>query len=597
MLVIGDYQVTKELGKGPFGTVYSAEHRYLKTPCIVKVFPKQLADDPEFVKRFEKELHLLAHIEHPHFVKIYNASFKEGIFYFAAESIVDLKGNSVDLDYYLGSRKKALSENEIMDLVVQIAGALAFLHSKPYGEKRRCHWGVKPSNILIDLSGGAPCVKLADVGMMQLLGPAFVLTQNYLSLAQSLGAGDLMHGEKSPLLNALVEKLPHLHSNCAAAYTFLAPELRCSDSATTVADERADIYSLGILIYYLLAGCLPEGAFPLPSQCRKSLKKDWDSVIHKALHPDPSKRSQSVNELMQILETGPLEVTQPRVSLKPVIKPQELVRPSFDEDPGAIFQTETTVARYIPKPAEYKEIEPIPADMVIIPGGTYFRGSNHGGRDELPRHTVRLSSFAMDVHPVTNEQFLCFLEVLGGEKNAQNNDIIRLRDSRIKKTAGKFTIESGYARHPVVGVTWYGAVAYAKWVGKRLPTEAEWEIAASGGKEENNFPTGASIERSHANFFSSDTTAVMSYPPQGFGLYDMAGNVYEWCQDWYDYHYYDISVQEPEDPKGPQQGVYRVLRGGCWKSLIEDMRCGHRHRNNPGTMTGTYGFRCAADVS
>jgi formylglycine-generating enzyme required for sulfatase activity len=178
-----------------------------------------------------------------------------------------------------------------------------------------------------------------------------------------------------------------------------------------------------------------------------------------------------------------------------------------------------------------------------------------------------------------------------------NNDMIRLRDSRIKRSAGRVNIESGYAKHPVVGVSWYGALAYAKWVGKRLPTEAEWEIAAMGGMEENIYPSGKEIEKSHANFFSSDTTIVMSYGPNGYGLFDMAGNVYEWCQDWYEFHYYDTSIQEPQDPKGPLQGNYRVLRGGCWKSLKDDLRCSHRHRNNPGTMNGTYGFRCAADVA
>ncbi len=214
----------------------------------------------------------------------------------------------------------------------------------------------------------------------------------------------------------------------------------------------------------------------------------------------------------------------------------------------------------------------------------------------MPRHSVHLNSYAIDIHPVTNEQFVRFLEVMGGEKDHNKNDIIRLRESRIKRSGGKLLVESGYTKHPVVGVTWYGAVAYAKWVGKRLPTEAEWEVAANGGLEDCIFPTGKNIERSQANFFSSDTTAVMSYAPNNYGIYDLAGNVYEWCQDWYDYHYYDHSLQEPDDPKGPAQGVYRILRGGCWKSLKEDLRCAHRHRNNPGTVNGTYGFRCAADV-
>jgi formylglycine-generating enzyme required for sulfatase activity len=328
-------------------------------------------------------------------------------------------------------------------------------------------------------------------------------------------------------------------------------------------------------------------------------------VIIQCLQADPQKRPVG---LLQVLE----EVYPPKAQeavkkntpaakaaspeLKPVLKAGELVRPSFDADPAAIFQVETTVARYQPQPTEHKEIEPLLTEMVVIPGGMFSQGSLNGGRDEIPRHDIRLSSFAMDVHPVTNEQFVRFLEAMGGEKDVNNNDMIRLRDSRIKRSGGKLTIESGYAKHPVVGVAWYGAIAYAKWIGKRLPTEAEWEVAAAAGKEEYTYPTGINIERSQANFFSSDTTSVMSYPAQGYGLYDMAGNVYEWCQDWYGFHYYDISVQEPDDPSGPLQGVYRVLRGGCWKSLKEDLRCAHRHRNNPGTMNGTYGFRCVADV-
>lgn len=224
-----------------------------------------------------------------------------------------------------------------------------------------------------------------------------------------------------------------------------------------------------------------------------------------------------------------------------------------------------------------------------------MRGAQNGSRDEVPRHSVTLNSFAIDIHPVTNEQFVRFLEVMGGEKDGNNNDIIRLKDSRIKRSCGKIMIESGYAKHPVVGITWYGAYAYSKWIGKRLPTEVEWEVAAMG-PEATLYPSGNDIDHKLANFFSSDTTPVMSFPSSAYGIYDMSGNVYEWCQDWYSYNYYETSIQEPDNPKGPPQGVYRVLRGGCWKSLKEDLRCAHRHRNNPGTFNKTYGFRCAADV-
>jgi formylglycine-generating enzyme required for sulfatase activity len=292
------------------------------------------------------------------------------------------------------------------------------------------------------------------------------------------------------------------------------------------------------------------------------------------------------------------ETKQPAAltTLKPNLQMSQLERPQTNLDPGAVFQINSSVKTYNPERKEVANIKPLLTDMIVIPGGSFYRGSQDGNRDEMPRHQIALVSFAIDIHPVTNEQFVRFLEVMGGEKDSNHNDIIRLRDSRIKRSGGKLSIESGYAKHPVVGVTWYGAVAYARWIGKRLPTEAEWEIAARGGRENALYPTGEDIEKTQANFFSSDTTAVMSYAANGYGLYDMAGNVYEWCHDWYGYNYYEVSIQEPESPQGPLQGVYRVLRGGCWKSLKEDLRCSRRHRNNPGTVNGTYGFRCAAGV-
>lgn len=255
-----------------------------------------------------------------------------------------------------------------------------------------------------------------------------------------------------------------------------------------------------------------------------------------------------------------------------------------------------TVTAYVPKIRRSKNIEPLLTDMVAISGGEYIRGSNNGSRDEMPIHTIFLDSFAVDTHPVTNEQFIRFVEYMGAEKDESNHDIIRLKESRIKRLSGKLVVESGYAKHPVIGVTWYGSIAYSKWIGKRLLTEAEWEIAALGGLAQEDYPTGDRIEKNHANFFGSDTTAVMSYPPNSYGIYDIVGNVYEWCQDWYAYNYYEISEQEPENPTGPIQGVYRVLRGGCWKSLDGDLRCAHRHRNKPGTVNRTYGFRCAANA-
>ena len=280
----------------------------------------------------------------------------------------------------------------------------------------------------------------------------------------------------------------------------------------------------------------------------------------------------------------------------PVAAPPAAAEGNYAQQLNAMLNRDPVITQYQPEKKETKTIEPLQTEMVVIRGGLFIRGSDIGNRDEMPCHKIELESFAIDIHPVTNEQFIRFLEYVGSEKDQSYNDLIRLKDSRVSRSGGRLSIEPGYMKHPVVGVTWYGAVNYAKWAGKRLPYESEWEIAARGGLENFMYPKGAQIEKSQANFFSSDTTPVMSYVPNGYGLYDMVGNVYEWCHDWYGYNYYEISASEPHNPKGPLQGVYRVLRGGCWKSLQEDMRCSHRHRNNPGTMNSTYGFRCAADV-
>ncbi len=579
MRQIGDYILVREMGKGSLGETYLAEHRFLKTPSILKILPPELASDPEFLKKFEKEVLALSQLEHPHIAKIHNASSADGVYFLVTEPIL----NADNLSQYFIKKHYKLPEDDILKIARQLASALDFAHD--------CvciHGTIKLNNIVVREGEEGVQAYFTDFGLSRIIGPLAALNRTFQSYASSLGLP--LHDKYVPGPWD-ISKASQLQRSFYQNFMFLSPEQKSSSKYSL----KSDIYAFGILLYYLLTGEYPEGYFDMPSKKIPELKWNWDLLICRTLQTDPMKRpdhlSERIEELLATRE--PL----PKTFAKPLLKPQEIVRPSFDADPAAVFQIETAVAVYKPEPQAEKEIAPLESEMAVIAAGTYMRGSNNGGRDEMPRHPVRLNAFAIDVHPVTNEQFALFLEAMGGEKDGNNNDIIRLRESRIKRSGGRLIIESGYARHPVVGVTWYGAVAYAKWVGKRLPTEAEWEVAAYGGKEDFTFPTGAHIERSQANFFSSDTTPVMSYQPNGFNLYDMAGNVYEWCQDWYDYHYYDLSVQEPDNPKGPMQGVYRILRGGCWKSSKEDLRCAHRHRNNPGVMNGTYGFRCAADAA
>lgn len=670
---LGDYKIIKSIGQGTLGTVYLAEHRFMKRQYVLKVLPEELSTDRGFIQRFEEDVGVLASLEHPNIVKIYNISFSQGQYFLVTDCIVDDLGETTNLAQYVLGLRRSLEEEELFHLLLQVADPLDYAHAKKTGTKDFVHRSLKLNNILVGKGNHGVEVYLSDFGLSRIIGPGSVLTRTYKNVAEALGIGLQVVSQKAGLdlyPNPPIEqqKLLPLHTSFLQNYAFLAPEQKRLDSVHPV-DAKADVYAFGVLSYFLLMNELPEGMFEMPS-CRKKYRYQWDELITNCLQNNPAKRPDHLMQALEAVRYGkstpgfeelsdaaetkdskaedqpvfaelalkylasetlespklahqshhasastletkpalPVEVAtsiegmmpsatgQSFQGLKPNLQMPQLERPQTDLDPGAVFQINSSVKTYNPERKDVTNVKPILTDMVVIPGGTKYRGSHDGNRDEMPRHQITLLSFAIDIHPVTNEQFVRFLEVMGGEKDSNHNDIIRLRDSRIKRSGGKLSIESGYAKHPVVGVTWYGAVAYAKWVGKRLPTEAEWEIAARGGLENSLYPTGDDIEKTQANFFSSDTTAVMSYAPNGFELYDMSGNVYEWCHDWYGYNYYEVSIQEPENPLGPLQGVYRVLRGGCWKSLKEDLRCSRRHRNNPGTVNGTYGFRCAAGV-
>ncbi|EKE07977.1 MAG: hypothetical protein ACD_17C00415G0002 [uncultured bacterium] len=590
---LGDYILSKKLGQGPFGDVFLAEHRFIRRFFALKVLPREICENPMFMRKLEAEVGEIAALDHPNIAKIHTvSSHSDGLFFIVMDPHVDSLNETMHLERYLELKGKGLTEEDWIYLLHQVASALDYAH-----EAGLMHGGLKLTNLLVAPSEQGVKLLITDFGLSRLIGERVCFRR---------------------LCEKIAEGFPH--PTFTHAYAFLAPEQKRLDVELTPA---IDVYAFGVLAYYFLFRKMPEGCFDLPSKCNVNVTKNWDFLINRCLQPNPNVRPQGLIQAMREYLDAPKNILQevlhlseiePKVEhvqqmaldleeagvlsedLKPVLRRQEIERPQYEPDPGAVFQRELQVTHYTPKTVETAEIEPLLTEMVVVPGGTYLRGSAEGARDEMPRHSVKLRSFALDIHPVTNEQFVRFLEAMGGEKDHNNNDIIRLRDSRIKRSGGKLTIESGYAKHPVVGVTWYGAVAYAKWIGKRLPTEVEWEAACSVGKE-GIYPTGSDIERSQANFFSSDTTAVMSYPPNLLGLYDMVGNVYEWCQDWYAYNYYDTSVVEPNYPMGPPQGVYRVLRGGCWKSLKEDLRSSHRHRNNPGAVNSTYGFRCATDVS
>lgn len=255
--------------------------------------------------------------------------------------------------------------------------------------------------------------------------------------------------------------------------------------------------------------------------------------------------------------------------------------------------------------------------MVLIPGGNFMMGSGDDDIKEFaPWHKVYVDDFYMDVYEITNEQFARFLNSVKppeGKNNRRWNWVVIRNDlateerftwwpTEILYEDGKYVASEGYKRHPVITVSWYAADEYCRWAGKRLPTEAEWEKAARGGLKKKRFPWGNEIPTGGVifnrvwkdNMEPAPTGPAGNYFPNGYGLYDMAGNVWEWVADWYDPSYYEKSPSD--NPQGPKKGDFKVLRGGAWHNYAMALRVAIRNNESPLSTSDGVGFRCARDV-
>jgi len=289
------------------------------------------------------------------------------------------------------------------------------------------------------------------------------------------------------------------------------------------------------------------------------------------------------------------------------------------------------------------------AEMILIPAGGFRMGTDtseipqlvqwakrwssspkdklaDGFEAETPRHMVYLDAFYMDKYEVTNAQYVKFLNEYGKNTDAAGHELINI-DSEyclIEKSGSVYRPKENYENHPVILVTWYGAAAYAQFCDKRLPTEAEWEKAARGRLVGKRYPWGdskpdgsnANSADKNTNFPWSDktindgyecTAPVGSYRPNGYSLYDMAGNVWELCADEYDSRYYSKSPKN--NPKGPGVPITfknddftnlttsRVFRGGgCTYGQII-LRCAYRDGFKADATYINVGFRCSHDVT
>lgn len=252
--------------------------------------------------------------------------------------------------------------------------------------------------------------------------------------------------------------------------------------------------------------------------------------------------------------------------------------------------------------------------MIKIESGSFLMGSESGLDNEKPVHEVDLDAFWIDPYPVTNSQFKEFLKACPAwQKESGVNKYLNIYYLYTWRKG--LIYPKGKRDHPAVYMNWYAAAAYCNWRSKskglelcydenndfacnfeangyRLPTEAEFEKAARGGLRKALYPWGNEIDKTKGNFDNiiGDTTEVGTYEPNGYGLFDMGGNIGHWCQDWYDPDYYQTLPDK--NPRGPDTGTFRVYRGGSWGNAEEYQRVSCRFWMLPTNCNPDFGFRC-----
>ncbi|NBY00646.1 MAG: hypothetical protein EBQ87_01485, partial [Planctomycetes bacterium] len=500
---LGPYEVQKLIAKGGMGEVYEAKHLRLNRPVALKVIRGYRQDDPASEGYFLREMANAGKLDHPNLVRAYDAWEAGGCLYMAFEL---LDGQSLQTHFKKGN------SSTFTDALCAILGtcrALEYLHSQGL-----VHCDIKPSNV-IRLSDGS--IKLIDFGL------------------------------------AIDMALPH-SPNGNGTKGYMAPEQQVAGG---LVDHRADIYSLGCLLKFMLAGCLDAG-----SQGAKSAEaKELIAIAERMTLDTPEKRYQSVTDVRILLEN-----LQKKVRSKGVVLWKTLIVLTAM---GFLLAGTIQIVRSWGSKSEDKEYfraqplkepmrgvkGPVPMKMVTIPAGHFIMGGSDGDSearpDELPCRTITFPRpFQMGAYEVTVAQFKEFVEAQGYKTQAESSGLGGWKAS----TASSWGIQNqdlnwsspGYpvaADLPVTMVSYEDALAFCVWLSRRdgknyrLPTEAEWEYACRAGSTDV-YPFPFESRDSYCWSLWNTKKTICPRPvgtrqPNPWGLFDMGGNVREWCLDWY----------------------------------------------------------------
>jgi len=633
---IGKYEILDEIGRGGFAAVYKARDTSLERIVALKVLHPQHTIDPKFIQRFRQEAQTAARLHHPHIVTIYEVGEEAGQHYIA---MAFLPGRALD-KVVTG---KPLPLDRAISIIGQVADALDAIH-----EQGLVHRDVKPGNVMVDEAGQAT---LLDFGIvraaegtrltttMTTLGTPEYMAPEQAEIAEgtadidwradvyALGvvAYEMLVGqppftgrsptailhkhvyeqppaprtlnldlpqEIEPVLLKALAKQPDQRSQSAGVFArALREALAAAEEARQREAQLAQAYT------QLQAAVASEDWATAETHCREIL----------ALAPD----YRDVVELLNQAREAQAEQEQREERARRKLRRQRPVPPWVRTVGGAaalglvigilwLIFGDGAISVPTPTPVPSPGATQVrPADemvIVYVPAGEFEMGSAEGSDDEQPVHTVALDALWIDQTEVTNAQFATFLNDRGNREES-GETWLDLDDESclIEQVGGEFRPKIGYADHPVMEVSWYGAAAYCEWAGARLPTEAEWEYAARG-PEGYTYPWGTrdpACDLAQYNDCSGRTVPVGSLPDGASwcNALDMAGNVWEWVADWYDGDYYQRSPSQ--NPLGPEEGDERVLRGGTWSFDPVSVRSAGRFWLHPINRGDCHGFRCA----
>ena len=535
----GKYKIISVLGQGGFGITYLAEQTMLERKVAIKeFFMKDFCERSEetshitlgtessretanrFRDKFLKEARNIAKFDHPGIVRIYDIFEENGTAYYVMDYIAgESLGDMI-------KRRGSIPEVEATRYIIQAAEALAYIH-----ERKMNHLDIKPANIMINRKNESVLIdfglsKQYDAGGQQTSTTPVGISEGYAPMEQYKKGGV---GEFSP---------------------------------------QTDIYALGATFYKLLTGKTPpsasdvyEDGVPVDELKTKGVSQNAINVICNAMKSRKKERTQSAS-----LFIAGLKGTMP-----PIPKPA----PIQEDDE----ETVVNVANKGSVTSEDKTftVGGVTFKMIYVEGGTFTMGAtseqeSDANKDEKPAHQVTLSGYYIGETVVTQALWKAVMgkrKILGMIKTDNNPSSFKGDDK------------------PVECVSWNDCKMFISKLnsltGKnfRMPTEAEWEYAARGGNKSRGYKYSGSDNIDDVAWYDgnsgNETHPVKTKNANELGLYDMSGNVWEWCSDWYG----SYSSAAQTNPKGPDSGTRRVLRGGCWDFYARYCRCSSRDDFDP----------------